>query len=157
MSGEIKIIRLRTLQDILQWWNFLREGVEQINDGQPWDEARLPEETLFKRFLHLTELRDDEQLMVVFTDELNNPLGYGVAYDSTPRFYKRTLKIFCGYSNHKSPLFSRQIFNHIEKWAKENNYHFVTFSTARTSGATYRVFERKYKYRRLALTFFKEL
>ncbi|MBX7157213.1 MAG: hypothetical protein K1X66_02335 [Verrucomicrobiae bacterium] len=138
-----RIIRLNSLQGVLDYWPFFREGLEALRDPQ---KANLndTEEEFFRILMHCVSKPASETLCLVVVSKKGYPLAFGVSFAVMP-FWKneKFLWLYAAYSNGKNDRAVQDMYEYCMKWSRENKFKEVQTCTGRVTGAALKWFRKK--------------
>lgn len=149
-------VRVNQLEQFLELWPFLLEGLEPLN-ASCGGRREIAKETYFKILLQAALGRPDLSLLGLMVDDTGKPLCYGVVLENTPMYAPKTLLCYAVYSNGNNHLAVRKMLRQAEKWAKQHGYVEIQAASRRFSGAVTRLFERQWEFEKDCIVFRKRI
>ena len=151
-----KFIEVDSLAAVTEQWPFLVSGLDELNETCVNGE-RVSESAFFRVVIHTMALPNDRGRVTVLANKNNEPLAFGIVFENTERFCKRSAIVYAVYSNHKCPTAVDELRDEAERWARHYGYEELHAVSRRINGATFRIFEKRWGFRRTAVIFKKDL
>lgn len=144
------------LADVEANWDFFREGLASLNDphGARGD---LTELQFFQILLYAIAKHPRQGGVGLLTSKNGKPLGYGIMLEDTEPFCKRSAVVYAVYSNGKCATTTEELLENAERWARTEGFVELHACSRRINGAAIRLFEKKWKFKRICLVFRKEV
>lgn len=152
----MRVFELQTVDDILKYWDFLLEGLNAANLSQKWEEQRIPVDKFFKRLLSIAPLPENERL-IAFIEQDGKLLGYIVNFMVVKPDTHAQIWCYMAYSLGENAYIMKELLLYGERWARERGYKEILCNSARFSAASFRMFEKRWRFRRVSVTFSKLL
>ena len=145
---------LKSKEDVLKNWDFLKEGFDQMNNPA---KANMNEsESAFSKTLIKAVYSWPDAFVGVLRSKNGKVLGYGVGYDSTSAFQdSRSLWIYATYSNRKYKNTVKDMLSWAELFAKQYGFSEIGTATGRINGAAFYWYEKRLGFSRRFVTFRK--
>jgi hypothetical protein len=148
--------RVTRPEDVLEFWPFFQEGLTEFNKLAmgPWRELTNGE---WLSYL-LNSAADPETYVVgVILSKHGKPLCFGLSEVRDNFYGEKTLTVVFTYSNDKSFTAVASLLALAEKICKEMGIHKIMAQSRRATGASIRWFEKKLRFKRLSIQFYKEV
>jgi hypothetical protein len=152
----MKLKEINTLEEFLEWWPILRLSLEELNIIQKWELWRVSEETLFAAMLKAAT-RGKRGIFFLAMSETNEYLGYVFGHEQVMNLNIPVMHIYAEFSTNKAGGVCKFLTNSFDDEAKSRGYKMTTLCSARFGGSAFRFAEDRLKYRRVNVTFAKEL
>ena len=147
--------RVCSVDDTVRWWPFLAEGLAVLNQI-PKDGAGITKEAFLSTVV--TATADPERNIVAVVKSKNGkPLHFGIVVDNSLLLSPPSLLIYASYSNGKSKTVTKWALQWLEDWAREHGYAQLEAFSMRITGASFRLFERGWGFRRKSVLFTKTI
>lgn len=156
ISQEYIPIEIRSFQELLPWWPFFLEGLEVLN-RLPSPKDAIDGDTFLKTVLQAIDMAPSRGMVLIVTSKNDKPLFWGVAVDNTASFRRRTMCVHSIYQNGKAQDVTLFALGHLEAWARRQGYEALQAFSPCMSGSRFRLFEKRWKFRRSAILFTKDL
>ena len=147
---------LKSLSEIQTHWDFFLEGLTNLNDPHGARGDLTPVQ-FFQMLLYAVEKHPHHGGVGLLTSKNGKPLGYGVVLDNTEPFCRKSVVVYAVYSNGKCATTTVELLANAERWAREHGFAEMQACSRRINGAAIRLFEKKWKFRRICLVFHKEI
>jgi hypothetical protein len=155
VQGGNLIKILQSPEEMFLYWDDLLEGYQAMCRNKLQDSV----DTFTRRMM--TCLFSDkyrEGGLHILTSKNGKFLGYGAAYDSTGRCDDhKSMFVYALYSNQKYVKAVQTMLQFAEDTAREFGYKELITTNGRFSGAIFRWYENRMGFKRLCITFRKEL
>lgn len=151
-----QVVRLTRSQDVIQFWEFLKEGLYEFNKLAigPW---RALTEGEWLAYLLDTVGVLDRFLIGVVLSKNGKPLAYGLCEVRDTFFGEQNLVVVFTYSNEKSYTAPIDLLQAAEEFCKHHGIAKLMAQSRRITSGPIRWFERKLGFRRLSIQFYKEV
>lgn len=150
------IFEIHTIDEVLKYWDFLLEGLVAANESQKWVEQRIPVDKFFKQVIQTVKLPPNEFLIAVM-EEGGHLLGYIINFMVVKPNTHAQIWCYLAYSINDNSYMMKELLQYGEAWARDKGYKEIMCNSARFSAASFRMFEKRWKFRRLSVTFSKLL
>lgn len=145
---------VRELDVFMKEWDFLLEGLDHVNNKA---DADIDKDAFLKRMLMCMTHWPDAAIPILYSKS-GKRLGFGAGFDSTPPFSsKRSLYIYCLYSNGLYHATTKDLLAWTKMFAKQNNYQILQMETARFNGGAARFFQKDLGFGSRKLLFSQEV
>lgn len=156
IEQEVKVVEIRTVEQVLDYWKFFFEGLEELNLLlKPVD--AISAKVLLQTLLHSIDLHQSQSLLVVITSKNDKPLLWGLIFDNTVLFKPKSCVVYAVYSNNKAKGLIQYGLRIAEKWARENHYKTMQAFCPKMNGSRFRLFEKVWGFQRHSMVFQKDL
>lgn len=149
----MKIIRLNSAVQVLQHWDFFKEGLDGISAkvGETFDHDQMQ-----KTFCYLAKLRQNAWVGIAL-DSIE-PVGFLIMEEATPIFAPFRSCIARAVYHRPKAMALEPMMQAFESWAKEEGFKHYVITTRRHSGAAVRFFQSdKFGFRKGYITFEKAI
>jgi len=153
----MRFTELQTVDDVLTFMHFFAEGLEHCNKTVSEDRHQITKEQFVKLVLNLMPQPEDERL-ILLAEKDNKPVGFIVNL-RTHKLYteRKVITCYMAYATNDCSRIMTGLLNYGVQWAKEHGYEEIQCQTYRSSAATFRLFEKRWKFKRVATTFSRML
>jgi len=152
----MRVFEINTVEEVLKYWDFFLEGLTKANEAQYRKEQRLPVDRFFKQLLQTVALPVNERLISVIEQD-GKLLGFTVNF----MVYKPNThpQVWCylAYSLGDNAFIMKELLQYGERWARERGYKEILSNSTRFTAAAFRMFEKRWRFRRVSITFSKLL
>lgn len=148
---------IQCYQDLLIHWPFFDAALESLNSTV---EHKVPGEEFLAR--HMDIVMGEREGLISLALSNGRKVGLISAYDSCNKYKPKTALVYAAYAvpgaaaSDRNSGVLRQLYNHVESWARGQNYTALHTYSGRTSGAAIRWF-RTYGFNLNKLLLTKEL
>jgi len=151
-----KLIDIADTRMLHAFWPFLAGGLSKLNEtGVNGDGVTA--ETFLKVILRVLAYGPDFGRVTILVNRADKPLAFGVVFDNSERFGKKTALVYAAYSTGKCATAITELRQEAERWANSHGFEELHAVSLRINGATFRIFERLWGFRRSAVIFKKTL
>lgn len=146
-------VELQTVSDLMTFMPFLNEGLEAGNKYQVREEHHISSEQFLKQLLQVVARPEDDRLILLATKD-NKPVGFIINFRASKPFVERRIvHCYMAYATNDCSNIMTGLLSYGVDWAKRHGYKEITCQTARNSGAAWRLFEKRWKFERVATVF----
>lgn len=157
-GGEVSniVVEVDSMEKVIKHWPFLEQGRLALNN--PMGAGCTIDYEYFTQILFDNINRKRGYgVTAILTSKNGSYLGYFIARMNYEPGCPPGLVVHFGYCNGKCKTTSRELLVYCEKWAKRHKYVELIACTRRFSGASLRLFERKWGFQRDLIVFRKPL
>jgi hypothetical protein len=153
----MNFVELHTTDDVLSFMHFFSEGLEKCNAGVPDETQRMTKEQFVKVVINLMTREPNDRLILLATKD-NKPVGFIINL-RTYKFYspRKIVTCYMAYATNDCSRIMTGLLNYGVQWARERGYDEIHCQTYRSSGAAFRLFEKRWKFKRVATVFSRNL
>lgn len=151
---NVKIVPITKIAQLIDEWPIFRQGLEELTSSARCD---FDEQALFGMASHVIRLWPKQGLVALLKSKRGVPLGWGIAFENTEPYCRRSAVVYAAYTTNQSPGTLKVLLNYAEKWAREQGIQDLQACSRRFSRAAFRLFERGWKFQRVCVVFRKEL
>jgi hypothetical protein len=149
------IVEIRTIDDLLEYWVFLKQGMVALNDPRG-AKATYTDDTFLQLLLKVFGM-DEAGLIVVLQSKNGKPLAFGICFEAVDIMEERCFFVWAAYTNGKYKGGLQELCKYAETYARKRGIRCLKAATKRICGANIRLFERGWKFRREFMTFRKDI
>jgi hypothetical protein len=152
-KNNYRIVDIRTISDLKAHWNFFIEGLMKLNSKVD-TEHRMSFENFMKYLLDVLSRGEQHGRVFVVLDK--KPLVFGILANNSSLYHKPSV-LYHAYTNgfdSRAPMFALE---EAQTWAKKHGYAEIQTFSPRTSGSSFHLYEKKWKFRRQYVMFAKPL
>jgi len=151
--------RLKDYNEILEEWQFLLEGLDELNRVATKKRWEVSAETFLQVLLDCLIYNYENSYVSIIKSKNGKNLAYLVAMDVKEKYNKdkKILWVYAIYSNKKSQTAASYGFSVMEEWAVQQGFDELQGKTVKTSGAFLRLMRNRYGMRLSEILFAKEL
>lgn len=157
MTTGNRVVDIETIEDLAAKWPFLSDGLVELNASCGNGRSAVTPEAFFKMLLNILAKNPGFGRIAMLVNQNGKPLAFGVMFDNTEPFCKRSALVYAVYSNGKCPTAVQELRLEAETWARREGFKEIHAVSRRINGATFRIFEKMWGFRRTAVVFKKEL
>lgn len=151
----MKLIEVNNLDLFLRWWPTVLEGLDELNATQKWEYWHLTPEHFFMAASKAATT--EKGIFYIALNQHDEFLGYIFGYEQVVALITPVMHLFAAFSNKKESGINKFLVAAFDDEAKRRGYSVTTFCTARFGGSVFRMAEDRLKYRRVNVTFAKQL
>lgn len=96
-------------------------------------------------------------LVLIIKSRKGAMLGLISGYAGTDHTGQRAFNIYSAWHNQKDQLVISAFLSWLDRWCQQHGYNYYLTETTRSSGASIRCFEQKYGFKRVAITFRRDV
>jgi hypothetical protein len=152
----MKIVEINELSTFLEWWPTILESLDTLNKTQKWEFWHLTPEHYFRAATKAATTGDKGIFLLAISDQ-GEYLGYVFGYEQVVALITPVMHLFSAFSNKKESRVYKFLVDSFDQMSKDRGYSVTTFCTSRFGGSVFRFAEDRLKYRRVNITFAKEL
>lgn len=151
-----RIVDLMDCGSVAEFWPFFESGLGELNGTMTNGDA-VSREAFLRLLFRVIEMGPTRGRVSLLVSKSGKPLAFGIIFDNTEPFCRRSAIVYAVFSNHLCPTAVQELREEAERWARANGYAELHAVSRRINGATFRIFERQWGFRRTAVIFKKEL
>lgn len=151
-----RFIDIDDIEKVTTYWPFLVSGLAELNKTCTNGDS-VSEDAFFKIVLSVVSRGKKNGRVTVLLNKNDNPLAYGIIFDNTEPFCKRSAVVYAVYSNKQCPTAVEELQAEAEQWATSMGFFELHAVSRRMNGSTIHLFERVWGFKRVAIVFKKEL
>lgn len=150
-----RLIQISSVDHLLRWWNFFKEGLHFLNTEQKWGKTN---EQFLEALLYIVSNGEENGFVSVLVSGAGQPYGFIVVANNTTRFSDaKTCNIYAIYTNQDCRSTVAELSAEAFQWAKTHSYKLAQACSHRVNGAAIRWFQKKMRFDRMFVVFTKEL
>lgn len=156
-SVNFKTTRLWGIEQVVEHWPLFCEGLSFLNRLVPAEKHCTPE-MLLNVIASTLRKGKDKGHVAVYESDKHGVIGFTVTFASDSPFDTvPTAVIYAAYARRTVPGASRFGLSHVEKWARASGFKELQAYTPRINGKGFALFEKRFKFRRFLVCFYKSL
>ena len=156
-NSKNRLVDIRQHEQVVEYWPFFSQGLAELNATMAPGDTPVSGEVFLRLLFKVVHMGQARGRVTVLVNKNAQPLAFGIVYDNTEALCRRSAIVYAVYSNHQCPTAVTELREEAERWARECGYAELHAVSRRINGATFRIFERQWGFRRTAVIFKKEL
>lgn len=150
-----RLIHISTVDRLLRWWSFFKEGLLFLNTDQRWGKTN---EKFCEELMSIVASGDENGFVAVLVSGAGQPYGFIVVTNNTTRFSdEKSCVVYAIFTNQNCPSTVAELSAEAFQWAKTHDYKLAQACSKRVNGAAIRWFQKKMQFESMFMVFTRKL